>query len=97
MIVPLVEAGAVVCPDCAVPLVANVGRTLERSKAYAVTLWWECRECREISASIPFPARFLSDRAGTLGSVRRDGADGLQPPGVALAPPRDVRRRPPVR
>jgi hypothetical protein len=82
----------VVCDACSTPLVANVGRAVERARPRTVLLWWACDVCEEISAAIPFPARFLSADVGSLGDVRRDGAEGLQPTGVARATPRVLPR-----
>lgn len=83
--------GTVVCARCACPLSARVG-TSTVGRGRTLLLWWSCDECGEISRSFPLPARFLSADLATLGDVRRDGADGLQPTGVARATPRVLPR-----
>ncbi len=83
-------SGVVRCGSCAARLTAIVGTEVGRGRT--LLLWWSCDDCDEISRAFPIPARFLSADLANLGDVMRDGAQGLQPPGVAGAPAGPLRR-----
>lgn len=92
MIEPVLVDEIVSCSQCGEPLVAHVGRTVERPNPKVASLWWTCPVCRTVTRAFPFPLRFLSEGVGSLGPVNSYGADGLQPPRMARTSARPMRR-----
>lgn len=86
--------GKVYCPNHLCEMTAYAYRLLgpPDRNALVTYLWWKCpKGC--LSPSLPLPDSLTpSIGAATVGAVRHDGADRVQPPHVAEPPSGTLRR-----